>query len=138
MTWTAAPPAGTDDPTDGGWLPFLNGDLSGYAGLTLRQLGPRHADRAFDALTDRLPAVSGDQSLTVLGETLRLAFPDGPLASGTPAASLTPRQRRLAEVLSHSPEPWLIDGEPFGNVAMLVGEYGLPDDRAALSAYLAA
>ncbi|MER7442511.1 HEAT repeat domain-containing protein [Micromonospora avicenniae] len=136
MTWTAAPPAAAgEDPTDGGWVPFLGGDPSGYAGLALRHLGPRHADRAFDALTTRLPAVSGDQSLTVLGEALRLAFPDGPLPPGTPAAALTSRQRRLVEVLSHSPEPWLIDGQDFGNVAMLVAEYGLPDNREALTAY---
>ncbi|TYB98953.1 hypothetical protein FXF53_16700 [Micromonospora sp. WP24] len=137
LTWAAAP-AGLDDPTEGGWVPFLGGDLSGYAGLALRQLGPRHADRAFDALTERLPTVGGDQSLTVLGEALRLAFPDGPLPSGTPATALAPRQRRLAEVLSRSPAPWLIDGQEFGNVAMLVEEYGLPDDRAALTAYLTA
>ncbi|RKN21183.1 hypothetical protein D7147_10370 [Micromonospora musae] len=136
LAWAAAPPTGADDPTDGGWVPFLGGDLSGYAGLALRQLGPRHADRAFDALTGRLPTVSGDQSLTVLGEALRMAFPDGPLPPGTPGAGLTPRQRRLAEVLSRSPEPWLIDGQEFGNVAMLVEEYGLPDDRTALTAYL--
>ncbi|MEU5566498.1 hypothetical protein [Micromonospora musae] len=40
--------------------------------------------------------------------------------------------RRLG--LSRSPAPWLIDGEPFGNVALLVEEYGLPDDRTALTA----
>ncbi|MET7752665.1 hypothetical protein [Micromonospora sp. NPDC005367] len=54
---------------------------------------------------------------------------------GTPAAALTARQRRLVEVLSRSPEPWLIDGQDFGNVAILVAEYGLPDNREALTAY---
>ncbi|MFI6264963.1 hypothetical protein [Micromonospora sp. NPDC051006] len=144
LAWTAAPPAdapvpagdAATAPTDD-WVPFLDGDLGGYAGLALRQLGPQHAERAFDALLDRLPAVSGDRSLTVLGTALRLAFPDGPAPAGTPAAALAPRQRRLAEVLGRSPEPWLIDGQEFGNVAMLVDEYGLPDSRAAMLAYLA-
>ncbi|MBM0202624.1 hypothetical protein JNW90_05530 [Micromonospora sp. STR1s_5] len=43
-------------------------------GLALRQLSPRHEDRAFDALLDRLPTVSGERSLTALGVALRLAF----------------------------------------------------------------
>ncbi|MGI5520311.1 hypothetical protein ACQEUX_05085 [Micromonospora sp. CA-259024] len=124
-------------PVDDGWVPFLDGDLGGYAGLALRQLGPQHTDRAFDALLDRLPTVSGDRSLTVLGMALRLAFPDGPAPTGTPVAALAPRQRRLAEVLGRSTEPWLIDGQEFGNVAELVEEYGLPDSRAAMLAYLA-
>ncbi|MFG1867011.1 hypothetical protein [Micromonospora arborensis] len=137
LGWASAPPddAGTG-PVEGGFVPFLDGDLGGYAGLAVRQLGPQHADRAFDALLDRLPTVSGERSLTVLGAALRLAFPDGPAAAGTPVAALPPRQRRLAEVLGRSTEPWLIDGKDFGNVAMLVGEYGLPRSRETMLAYL--
>jgi hypothetical protein len=135
---TARPPGDRADPSpDGGWVPFLDGDRGGYAALALGQLGPRHGERAFDALLARLPTVGGDESLTVLGVTLRLAFPAGPLPAGTPAAALAPRQRRLADVLSRSTEPWLIDGQDFGNVAMLVDEYGLPGSREALLAYLA-
>ncbi|RZT79083.1 hypothetical protein EV382_2279 [Micromonospora violae] len=123
-------------PAPDGWVPFLDGDLGGYAGLALRQLGPQHTERAFDALLDRLPTVSGDRSLTVLGTALRVAFPDGPAPRGTPLAALAPRQRRLAEVLGRSTEPWLIDGQEFGNVCMLLGEYGLPQSRTAMLAYL--
>ncbi|PYC65468.1 hypothetical protein C7C45_28475 [Micromonospora arborensis] len=137
LSWASAP---HDDaatgPVEGDWVPFLEGDLGGYAGLALRQLGPQHADRAFDALLDRLPTVSGERSLTVLGVALRLAFPDGPAAAGTPVAALPPRPRRLAEVLGRSTEPWLIDGQEFGNVAMLVDEYGLPGSRETMLAYL--
>ncbi|GGO31850.1 hypothetical protein [Micromonospora parathelypteridis] len=137
LSWASAP---LDDaatgPVEGDWVPFLDGDLGGYASLALRQLGPQHTDRAFDALLDRLPTVSGDRSLTVLGVALRLAFPDGPAAAGTPIAALEPRQRRLAEALGRSTEPWLIDGQDFGNVAMLVGEYGLPRSRETMLAYL--
>ncbi|MFI6236981.1 hypothetical protein ACIBD9_25755 [Micromonospora sp. NPDC050784] len=137
LSWASAPPDdASTGPAEGEWVPFLDGDRGGYAGLALRQLGPQHEDRAFDALLDRLPTVSGERSLTVLGVALRLAFPDGPAAAGTPAAVLRPRQRRLAEVLGRSTEPWLIDGQEFGNVAMLVGEYGLPRSREAMLAYL--
>ncbi|MFI7605884.1 hypothetical protein ACIBTV_12245 [Micromonospora sp. NPDC049366] len=142
MRWAAMPgdtdPATPDEPVEGEWVPFLGGDLAGYAGLALRQLGPRHAARGLDALLVRLPTVSGDQSLTVLGAALRLAFPAGPVPSGTPVSALTPGQRRLAEVLGRSTAPWLIDGQEFGNVAMLLREHGLPDDREAMRAYLTA
>ncbi|MEV4122950.1 hypothetical protein [Micromonospora sp. NPDC049645] len=136
LGWASAPP---DDAgpalVESDWVPFLDGDRGGYAGLAARQLGPQHEDRAFDALLARLPTVSGERSLTVLGVALRLAFPDGP-AAGTPVAALPSRQRRLAEVLGRSTEPWLIDGQEFGNVAMLVGEYGLPSSREAMRVYL--
>ncbi|MEU7678695.1 hypothetical protein AB0C42_28200 [Micromonospora taraxaci] len=138
LRWASAPSDDDDaEPAEGEWVPFLDGDLGGYAALALRQLGPQHADRAFDALLDRLPTVSGERSLTVLGAALRLAFPDGPAAAGTPAAALVPRQRRLAAVLARSTEPWLIDGQEFGNVSMLVAEHGLPRSREAMRAYLA-
>ncbi|WP_422735272.1 hypothetical protein ACN263_16880 [Micromonospora sp. WMMD729] len=134
---SAASGEAPDEPVEGEWVPFLSGDLGGYAALALRQLGPQHADRAFDALLDRLPTVDGDRSLTLLNVALRLAFPDGPAATQPPVDALTPRQRRLAEELSRSTEPWLIDGVQFGNVTELVGGYGLPGTRDELRAYLA-
>jgi hypothetical protein len=95
MGWaSAASGEAPAEPVDGEWVPFLAGDLGGYAALALRHLGPRHTD------------------------------------------ALTPRQRRLAEALGSSTEPWLIDGQEFGNVAELVGGYGLPGTRAQLRAYL--
>jgi hypothetical protein len=137
LRWTVATPGRSGGPPgDGIEVPFHGGDLSGYAGLALRQLGPVHADRAFDALLGRLPTVTGDEALPVTTEALRLAFPDGRLPDGTPPAALAPRQRRLVEVLARSPEPWLLDGCPFGNFEMLVGEYGLPRTRDAMLTYL--
>ncbi|MEU9505759.1 hypothetical protein AB0D32_05705 [Micromonospora sp. NPDC048170] len=137
LAWTAAAPDGPQRPPhDGIEVPFHGGDLHGYAGLALRQLGPLHADRAFDALLDRLPTVTGTEALPVAAEALRLAFPDGRLPEGTPYDALAPRQRRLAEVLARSPQTWLLDGRTFGNFTMLVGEYGLPRTREALLTYL--
>jgi hypothetical protein len=138
LRWASAPSEDdTTEPVEGEWVPFLNGDLGGYAALALRQLGPQHAGRAFDALLVRLPTVDGDRSLTLLGVALRLAFPDGLTAARPPVDTLTPRQRRLVEELSRSTEPWLIDGEQFGNVSELIGGYGLPGSREEMSAYLA-
>ncbi|MER5456488.1 hypothetical protein ABT008_17030 [Micromonospora sp. NPDC002389] len=134
LTWAADPP--DEAAPDDGWVPFLDGDLAGYAALALRQLGPGYADRAFDALLHRLPGVDGERALTVLGEALRSAFPDGPLPAGTPATALTSRQRRLAETLAQATDPWLIDGVEFGNVSMLVTEHGLPRSRVALRGHL--
>ncbi|PSK67513.1 hypothetical protein B0E53_00492 [Micromonospora sp. MH33] len=42
LAWAAAPPDdAVNPPAEAGWVPFLNGDLGGYAGLAMRQLGPR-------------------------------------------------------------------------------------------------
>ncbi|WP_431975509.1 hypothetical protein [Micromonospora haikouensis] len=135
LGWTAAGP-GNRLTADGAEVPFLDGDLNGYAGLSLRLLGPRHTDRAFDALLDRLPAVTGEQALPVTAEALRLAFPDGSLPSGVPCAALAPRQRRLVELLARSPEVWLVGDSTFVNFSLLVGDYGLPRSREAMLAYL--
>ncbi|MFI6821253.1 hypothetical protein ACIBJE_09885 [Micromonospora sp. NPDC050187] len=136
LGWTTAVPRGRRRSADDIPVPFLDGDLAGYAALALRQVGPRHAARAFDALLDRLPAVEGVEALPVATEALRLAFPDGPLAEGTPPEALTDRQRRLAEVLASSPLPWSIDGSRFANFSLLLGEYGLPRSRDEMVAYL--
>ncbi|XTZ13591.1 HEAT repeat domain-containing protein [Micromonospora echinospora] len=136
LGWTTAAPRGRRRSAEDVPVPFLDGDLAGYAALALRQVGPRHADRAFDALLDRLPAVDGVEALPVATEALRLAFPDGPLAAGTPPEALIGRQRRLAEVLASSPLPWSVDGHVFVNFSLLLDEYGLPRSRDEMLAYL--
>ncbi|GLY22556.1 HEAT repeat domain-containing protein [Micromonospora sp. NBRC 101691] len=136
LGWTTAAPRGRRRSADDVPVPFLNGDLAGYAALALRQVGPRHADRAFDALLDRLPAVEGVEALPVATEALRLAFPDGPLAAGTSPEALTGRQRRLVEVLATSPLPWSVDGHRFANFSLLLDEYGLPRSHDEMVAYL--
>ncbi|MBO4164701.1 hypothetical protein [Micromonospora antibiotica] len=136
LAWTAAAEPDNRPATGGAEVPFLDGDLNGYAGLSLRLLGPRHTDRALDALLDRLSVAVGEQALPVVAEALRLAFPGGRLPAGVDGAALAARQRRLVEVLARSPGAWLIDGVSFGNFASLVGDYGLPRSREAMLAYL--
>ncbi|MFG2056531.1 HEAT repeat domain-containing protein [Micromonospora sp. NPDC048930] len=117
-------------------VPFLDGDLAGLAALALRQLGPDRAGQGFEALLRRIPTASGEEALPVVAEALRLAFPEGPLPAGTPAAALTEPQRRLAATLAGSPDTWLINGRSFGNLRMLVHGYGLPDEAGQLRTYL--
>ncbi|MGY0236306.1 HEAT repeat domain-containing protein [Longispora urticae] len=117
-------------------IPFLEGDLSGYAALALAQLGPAHVEATYDALLTRMPTVTGTETLPVLGEALRLAFPTGPLAEGVPATGLDERQVRLARVLAEHEGPWKIGEQTFGNVSMLVRSYGLPSDRESLRSFL--
>ncbi|HEY0699600.1 MAG TPA: hypothetical protein VGD43_17520 [Micromonospora sp.] len=129
LTWAAA----TDGkPAD---LLHFDGDLAGYAGLALRQTGPAHTGRTFEALLTRIPTVSGVEALPVVAEALRLAFPQGRLGAGTPFTALTGPQRRLVRVLATSPATWLLGDHTFGNFSQLVGGYGLPSSSAELLTY---
>ena len=117
-------------------IPYLDGDLAGYAALALGQLGAAAADATFAACLARLPKIGGMEALTLVGEALRQAFPAGPAPAGTPFDLLDDRQRRLARVLAGSPDTWRYDEHEFGNFAELVGEYGLPDSHALLLRYV--
>ncbi|MFD5830011.1 hypothetical protein [Lentzea sp. NPDC060358] len=110
-------------------VPFLDGDLAGYAALALRQTGDRHADRVFDVLVARLPGLTGLAVFPVLREVLRLAFPDGALTPGTPYTALDSRQRRIVEALTGIEGIWLV------NLNEHLRAYGLPTEKEALRAY---
>lgn len=116
-------------------VPFLEGDLAGYAARALRQVGEAHADRTFDVLVARTPSVSGSEAFQVVKEALRMAFPAGTLPPSTPYYALDRRQRRIVDALAQSPGTWLIDGVRFANFSSLVRSYGLPFSRDALLAY---
>ncbi|MFG1926237.1 hypothetical protein [Cryptosporangium sp. NPDC048952] len=117
-------------------MPYLDGDLAGYAALALRQLGREHDTAAFNAFLARLPQVQGSPALTIAGEALRLACPHGPVHEGTSFAELDDRQQRLAQVLAAAPGPWLWDDTRFGNFSMLLGEYGFPDSPEAMREFV--
>ncbi|GLY50872.1 hypothetical protein [Lentzea sp. NBRC 102530] len=106
-------------------VPFLSGDLASYAVRVLRQAGERDADRTFDTILAGIPTVSGYSALHVVGEALRMAFPDGP----------GERQRRLLDVLAGSPGTWLIEGRNFASFMNLMDRHGLPTSPAALRDY---
>ncbi|MGX7671649.1 hypothetical protein [Plantactinospora sp. DSM 117369] len=126
--------AGGESPSDDR-VPFLDGDLAGYAGQALAQLGAGRTVETFDALLRRIPAVSGVEALHVVGEALKLAFPGGTLTGDVPFDALDERQRRLVRQLADHEQVWRIDGSYFGNFRLLVGEYGLPDKYVTLRSY---
>jgi HEAT repeat protein len=131
VAWTG----GSSKAHDG--IPYLSGDLAGYAGLALGQFGDAQADASFDALLARIPAVSGPEALPVVGEALRRAFPAGRMRDGVSFADLDERQRRLLRTLADSPNTWGW-GEYglFGNFSLMVGGYGLPHDVNAMRTYI--
>ncbi|GAA4953690.1 HEAT repeat domain-containing protein [Actinoplanes utahensis] len=119
-------------------IPYLEGDLSGYAALALRQLGDAHAGTAFDTLLTRIPSVDGPAAMPVVKEALRHAFPAGRVAAGTRFADLTDRQQRLVRALAASPSTWQWgDFGSFGNFMGMVGGYGLPTTAEDMAAFAA-
>ncbi|MCM4080260.1 HEAT repeat domain-containing protein [Paractinoplanes hotanensis] len=116
-------------------VPYLDGDLAGYAARSLALVLPDESDEALDALLGRLPTVSGAEALPVVGEALRRVFPGGPIVSGTPFDALTERQKRVVRALAGSPSTWLFLERAYGNFAWLIGSYGLPSDEEAMRAY---
>jgi HEAT repeat protein len=117
-------------------IPFLDGDLAGYAALALRQLGEESDDSAFEALLRRAPRVSSSEALVVVAEALRRAFPHGRVMSGQTYVSLDERQRRLLTVLADAPATWRYGEVPFGNFSLMMSGYGLPSDADAMRRYI--
>jgi hypothetical protein len=117
-------------------IPFLDGDLAGYASLALGQLGSETDEAAFSALLTRLPSVSGPEALTVVGEALKRAFPNGPVPAGQAFAALDERQRRLLTALAESPSTWRRGGMSFGNFTLMMREYGLPGSPEEMRQYV--
>jgi HEAT repeat protein len=119
-------------------IPYLEGDLSGYASVALRQLGTDNDEAAFDALLTRARLVSGTEALVVVGEALRRAFPDGAASAEQTFASMDERQRRLLTVLAESPRAWLLGEMPFGNFSIMLHGYGLPADPESMRRFVKA
>jgi HEAT repeat protein len=119
-------------------IPYLGGDLAGYAGLALGQLGDHLADPAFDALLARIPSVRGTDSLPVVGEALRRAFPAGRIEADVRFPDLDPRQQRLLLALAASPTTWgMGQFKTFGNFSLMLAGYGLPSSVEAMASFVA-
>ncbi|OLF07060.1 HEAT repeat domain-containing protein [Actinophytocola xanthii] len=114
-------------------VPFMDGDLDSYAAVALRRVGARQVDAGFDRLLTRIPAVSGEEALSVVGVALEIAFPRDLPGGGYQA--LNRRQRGLIDQLVRSPDVWLLDGAPFDRFTSLVEAYRLPASRDALADY---
>ncbi|HEY1176870.1 MAG TPA: hypothetical protein VGF17_11990, partial [Phytomonospora sp.] len=114
-------------------MPYLDGDLRGYASLALERSA---GAGAFGDLLTALGKSSGIEALNVVGVVLRMAFPEGPVAPGTAVGELSERQRAVVGVLASSPRAWLIGESGFGNFRVLVRDYGLPDEHRKMRSYL--
>jgi hypothetical protein len=108
-------------------LPYLWGNANGYAAVALGQLGPDHADAAFEATLRGIPRVSGSVALPIVGQALRFAFGDERRES-VPFAELDERQQRVVKALADSPETGRSRGLTFGNFTALTRWYGLPPE----------
>ncbi|MBM2614190.1 hypothetical protein JIG36_01295 [Actinoplanes sp. LDG1-06] len=106
------------------FVPYLEGDLAGYALLSLPLIG----EDALEPALARLRQSTDVAALTAVEVALRAAFPAGPIAAGTPFTALTARQQRLVGVLAgHEPD--------LGNVSLAISDYGLPHGPERLTAY---
>ncbi|WP_354637735.1 hypothetical protein [Kitasatospora camelliae] len=126
----AATGAGESDEDEPG-VPFLDGDLRGYAAVALAELADRYPAEALDAVTTSLASASGPAAFPVTSAALRLAFGPRPPADLPPFAALEERQRRLVRVLAALDEQtWC-----WGNFLEILGGWHLPRSRAELRAY---
>ncbi|BCJ68758.1 HEAT repeat domain-containing protein [Polymorphospora rubra] len=118
-------------------LPFLDGNLPGYAALALAQ-SAGHADRAVDAVLTALPTTPPYPAVPLVSALLGAAFPDGRVAAGTPFTALTDRQRRAVAGLAAADFAWHGDqpGTVYVNLNEVVRSYGLPDHLEALKSYV--
>jgi hypothetical protein len=95
---------------------------------TLERLPPARTAIVVDALVASLPRAKGMAKLSVMYSLLRLVFPD----EGAPesSADLSAPQRRVIESMLNYGEFGI------GNFVLMLRDWGLPSERAALAAWL--
>lgn len=82
-------------------VPYLGGDMSSLAMLSVARLSPRVAPDRLDVLLTRLTSRRPGPSALLLGRSiLQVAFPDGPVPPATAFADLSVDQRRAVVALS--------------------------------------
>lgn len=114
--------------------PFLDGDMASVAALTVARLGEDTATERVEILASWLGQNSASVDPYMAVEALlEAAFPDGGVAAGAAFGDLSEAQRAAVSALDR-PVVW---GEG-AMVSMLLGEYGLPGDAAALRRWMAA
>jgi hypothetical protein len=112
--------------------PFVEGDITWLAGLTLGQLPASAARDLIDVLIDRL--VTPDRrvdELFLLRILLKAAFPDSPIPDGTSFLQLNDEQRKVVLWLWQTAAP-----TKGASVRMVLQKYNLPHDQQALGAWV--
>ncbi|WFE26093.1 HEAT repeat domain-containing protein [Solwaraspora sp. WMMD791] len=119
--------------------PFLDGDMSGLAALTLARLDPDTAVDRVDILARGLAGtVPGADRFTLVGALLDAAFPEHDAAGRGRGAGAT-GPGRIVEAQQAAVRA-LVDSAVWEDgpmVAMLLGRYGLPSAPASLQGWLA-
>jgi HEAT repeat protein len=121
--------------TDGQRLPWNEGDLVGYAAVTLHAVGLEDKDRAVTALCEALKAVKPLASVTVTGALLGLLFPEPPAGGRRDPRDLTPLQRQALRAVARY-GAWRFGTASFGNYVNLVAAFGLPGSPEQLREFL--
>jgi hypothetical protein len=111
--------------------PFLDGDLTTMAAITMSQLPSRAAHDRVDILIDRLTAAGPeDDQFLLLRALLDAAFPGGPIADGTVFTELDGQQRKAVLWLWQTAAP-----TKGAMICMLLAKYNLPDKQQELDAW---
>jgi hypothetical protein len=99
----------------------------------LQRLPERHLERVVRAFADTLATAGPITNLSATAALLGLIFPDG--YAPEQAAALTPAQRSALEAIAAHGAFMIGEGQ-FANYSLLLSRRGLPDDSAALTAWL--
>ncbi|WP_346533197.1 hypothetical protein [Micromonospora sp. DPT] len=111
--------------------PFLEGDMSSMAALTIRGLEPDVAHDRISVLVQHVVNAGADTDFfMLLNALLDAAFPDGPVSDGAGFDELTSDQQMAVLALLESN---VLRAGPM--VPMLLGRYHLPRDEAGLRAW---
>jgi hypothetical protein len=107
-------------------IPYMKGDIGGYAAASLNALGPRPGTTS--ALITQLSHITGLRAVTIAGALLNQVTLDQPISPGAPFASLTGEQQRAVRAIADARQAWFVDdGDSiFVNFCDVVSAYGLP------------
>jgi hypothetical protein len=115
-------------------VPFFDGDLGGYAALSLALLPAETAERGLDRLLAGLQLVAFPRASTVGGAAFRLAFPE-PI-DATTFDSLTPVQQRVVRAVAEARTAWMPKESSYdANFASTVRSFGFPGDPDEFRAF---
>jgi hypothetical protein len=106
--------------------------LGTLVGRCLARLGPHYRDRAAAGICNQLVHAGPQESLSLTQSLLTLVFEKPPLP---PASKLSATQRRALEAIrDHG--GFKISGMEFGNYAMLLRYWGLPQTAGGIETWL--
>jgi hypothetical protein len=111
----------------------LTGSVGKLVSASIARLPAQHLERAVDAIGGTLASAQVLTNLSASTSLLELVF--GEDAAPNRASELSAAQRKALEYIAeYGAFEW--DGHTFANYARLLGERGLPSERAKLRAWI--